>query len=82
MKSLAVTLSICYTFFMNGRFINDVNAFCNITTLETLDLTDNNITDFSPLASLSNLKSLTIKNNSFTVDPSNINLGNDVEIIQ
>ena len=69
MKSLAVTLSICYTFFMNGRFINDVNAFCNIT-------------DFSPLASLSNLKSLTIKNNSFTEDPSNINLGNDVEIIQ
>lgn len=67
---------------VNGQKINDVNAFCNITTLETLDLTDNNITDFSPLASLSNLKSLTIKNNSFTEDPSNINLGNDVEIIQ
>lgn len=65
---------------INGMEIEDCSSIAELPQLENLDLTDNYITDISPLRDLDNLEKLVIKNNPLSAPAADAGLSNRVEI--
>lgn len=56
-------------YFNHGRGISDISVLANFKELKVLDARDNNISDFRPLSTLTNLKDIKINNQKLYLSP-------------